>query len=92
MSKRLYKASMRYGSVILFVGFILTFVTAFVAIGFSYVETVEYLSKDYYPDAYWILLPAFAIRSLVDAMVYASLLFFGSALLCRADMWLEAAE
>ncbi len=92
MNRRLYQASMRYGSVILFVGFILTFVTAFVSIGLSYMQTMQFSSENYQPDEFWLLLPAFAIRSFVDAMVYASLLFLGSALLCRADLWLESAE
>lgn len=92
MNRRLYHGAMRYGSLILFVVFIIAAFTAFVTFYINYAQTIEYLSESAYLDSYWPLIPSVFIRSFVEALVSAALLFLGSALLYRADKWLEAAE
>ena len=76
----------------MFVIFILATFTAFALFFLNYTQTMDYLSENPDMGGNWYVMPSYAIRAFVEALASAALLFLGSALLYRADKWLESAE
>jgi uncharacterized protein (UPF0333 family) len=68
------------------------FVTAFISMAVGYLTTIDFSNKIEMSSEYWLLIPAFVIRAFIETILYASLMFTGSAFLYRVDKFLEAAE
>jgi hypothetical protein len=92
MSARLFRTCMKHGSVLLFVCFFVSFVAAFGSLLMSYREALAYANTNPVSDNGMALVFIGALaRAFAQSAGYAATLLGASALLFRADKWLEAA-
>jgi hypothetical protein len=91
MTSRLYRAFMRHSSVILFVLFALSFMAVFAG-AFSGYLAGQSAMEEFPMEGGWAIVLSSLLGSFRQAFEYTAMLLFASALLFRADKWLEAKE